>query len=146
MIFQRIDFLIKLFVWLNTANCGRRFLLEIWIRTVPNTVLLKRSWVEQNCQPKPRPGMDEGWSQVSETTFIEIWSDASLNKVLECLCFSTSVDFKAFFDKYFVVKCHLRVWKLLIEFNKVFKTGFASKIHTPSAEILKFFWNKVRRD
>jgi hypothetical protein len=110
-----------------------------------NTVLLKRSWVEQNCQPKSRPGMDEGWSQVSQTTFIEIWSDASQNKVLECLCFSTSVDFKAFFDKYFVVKCHLRVWKLLMEFNKVSKTGFASKIRTPCAEILAFFWNKVRR-
>jgi hypothetical protein len=72
--------------------------------------------------------MDEGWSQVSQTTFIEIRSDASLNKVLECLFLSASVNFKAFFDKYFVVKCHLRVWKLLVEFNEVSKTGFESKI------------------
>ncbi len=54
---------------------------------IPNTVLLKRSQVDQNCQQKPRPGMDEGWSQVSQTTFIEIRSDASLNKVVKSLFF-----------------------------------------------------------
>jgi hypothetical protein len=90
--------------------------------------------------------MDEGWSQVSQTTFIEIRSDASLNKVVKSLCFGTLANFKACFDEYFVVKCHLRVWKLLVEFNDVSKTGLGSKIRTPYAEILAFFGDKVRRD
>jgi hypothetical protein len=75
--------------------------------------------------------MDEGWSQVSQTTFIEIRSDASLNKVVKNLCFGTSANFKACFDEYFVVKCRLRVQKLLIEFNDVSKTGLGSKIRIP---------------
>jgi hypothetical protein len=81
--------------------------------------------------------MDEGWSQVPQTSFIEIRSDAFLNKVLECLCFGASVNFKDFFDKYFVVRSHLRVWRLLVEFNEVFKTVFKFKIRTPYAEILE---------
>ncbi len=50
------------------------------------------------------------------------------------------------FDKYFVVKSHSRVLKFLVEFNEVCKTGFESKIRTPWAEILAFFWDKVHRN
>ncbi len=87
--------------------------------------------------------MDEGWSQVSQTTFIEIRSDASLNKVVKSLCFGTSSNFKACFDEYFVVKCRLRVHKLLLEFIDVSKTktGLGSKIRTSYAEILAIFLN-----
>jgi hypothetical protein len=83
--------------------------------------------------------MDEGWSQVSQTSFIEIRSDFSPHKVFESLFFSASVNFKDFFDDYFVVKSHSRVSKLLIEFNDVSKTGLGFKIRTPYAEILAFF-------
>jgi hypothetical protein len=42
--------------------------------------------------------------------------------------FSASVNSKAFFHTYFVIKSHLRVPKLLVELNDVFKTGLRSKI------------------
>ncbi len=45
--------------------------------------------------------------------------------------FSASVNFKAFFDEYFVVKSHLHVQKFFVEFNDVSKTGLTSKIRTP---------------
>jgi hypothetical protein len=47
--------------------------------------------------------------------------------------------FKDFFDGYFVVKSLLRLSKLLVESNDVFKTVLGSKIRTPYAEILAFF-------
>ncbi len=45
--------------------------------------------------------------------------------------FSNVCQLQGFFDKYFVVRSHLRVLKLLVEFNDVFKTGLGSKIRTP---------------
>ncbi len=109
------------------------------------TVLLKRSQVEQNCQQKIRPGMDEGWSQVSQTSFSQIRSASSPHKVFESLFFSASVSFKAFFDECFVIKSLSGLSKLLVESNKVSKTVLGSKIHALYAEILVFFQYKVRR-
>jgi hypothetical protein len=60
--------------------------------------------------------------------------------------FSASVNFKAFFDRYLAVKSHLRVLKFFVGFINVSKTGFRSKICTPWAEILAFFWDKVCRN
>jgi hypothetical protein len=90
--------------------------------------------------------MVQGWFQVSQTSFSQILSASSPHKVFESLCFSASVNFKAFFDEYFVVKSHSCVLKFLIEFIDVSKTGLESKIRTPWAEIFEFFWDKVRRN
>jgi hypothetical protein len=49
---------------------------------------------------------------------------------------SASVNFKTFYDKYFVVKSHSRAVKLPVEFNVISKTGLQSKIRIPWAEIL----------
>ncbi len=63
---------------ISYSNCQRIFyFLQRCLGHQTVTVLLKRSQVEQNCQQKPRPGMDEGWSQVSQTSFIEIRSASS---------------------------------------------------------------------
>ncbi len=55
---------------------------------------------------------------------------------------SASVNFKAYFDEYFVVKSPWRLSKLLVV-NDVSKTGLESKIRKPWTEILAFFWDKV---
>jgi hypothetical protein len=83
--------------------------------------------------------MDEGWSLVSQTSFIEIRSASSPHKVFESLCFSASVNFKNFFDEYFVVKSLPRLSKLLVESTEVSKSVLGSKIRTPYVEILAFF-------
>jgi hypothetical protein len=82
--------------------------------------------------------MDEGWSQVSQTSFSQIRSASSPQRVFESLFFSASVNFKAFFDECFVIKSLSRLSKLL-ESNKVSKTVLGSKIRAPYAEILAFF-------
>jgi hypothetical protein len=41
--------------------------------------------------------------------------------------FSTFVNFKAFFDEFFVAKSRFGLLKLLVEFNDVSKTGLESK-------------------
>jgi hypothetical protein len=69
----------------------------------------------------------------------EIRIASSPLKIFESLFFSASVNFKAFFDKYFVVKSHACLFKLPMEFNEVSKIGLGSKIRTPYAEILAFF-------
>jgi hypothetical protein len=69
-----------------------------------------------------------------------------LTKFSKVCDFSASVNFKAFFYRYLAVKSHLRVLKFFVEFTNVSKTGFESKIRTPWAEILAFFWDKVRRN
>jgi hypothetical protein len=58
---------------------------------------------------KTKTGDGEGWSQVPQTSFIEIRSASSPHKVFESLFFSASVNFYAFFDTYFVVISHLRL-------------------------------------
>ncbi len=110
------------------------------------TVLLKPSWVEQNCQRKPRSGMAQGWSQVSQTSFSQILSAPSPNKIFNSLCFFSVCPLQGFFDTYFAVKSHLRVLKFFEEFINFFKTGFKSKIRIPWAEILAFSWDKVHRN
>ncbi len=45
---------------------------------------------------KTETGMDEGWSQDSQTMVFEIRLDSSPHKIFESLLFSTSVIFKAF--------------------------------------------------
>ncbi len=73
------------------------FFMWAWaLNIVQHTVLLKFSWVEQNCQRKPRSGMVQGWSQVSQTSFSQILSAPSPHKIFKKLCFSASVNFKAF--------------------------------------------------
>jgi hypothetical protein len=56
-----------------------------------------------------KENQDRGWFQVSQTSFSKILSAPTPHKVFESLCFSASVNFKAFFDKYFLVKSHLCV-------------------------------------
>jgi hypothetical protein len=80
--------------------------------------------------------MDEGLSQVSQTSFSQILSAPTLNKIFKSLCFSASVNFKAFFGTYFVIKSHLRVLKFFVEFKDVSKTALKSKIRKPVTEIL----------
>jgi hypothetical protein len=83
--------------------------------------------------------MDEGWSQVFQTKFTGILlnpinhevDSSSPHKVVKSLCFGTSINFKAFFDKYFVVKSCSRFSKLLVEFNEDSKTGRGFKIRIP---------------
>ncbi len=116
------------------------------ISSIEHTVLLKPSWVEQNCQRKPRSGMVQGWSQVSQTSFSQILSAPSLNKIFKSLCFFSVCQLQRFFYRYFAVKSYLRVLKFFVEFINVSQTGFKSKICTPWAEILAFFRGKVRRD
>jgi hypothetical protein len=84
--------------------------------------------------------MVQGWSQKS---FNEILSASSLNQIFRKFVFSTFVNFKAFFDEFFVAKSRFGLLKLLVEFNDVSKTGLESKIRTPLAEILAFFWDKL---
>jgi hypothetical protein len=76
--------------------------------------------------------MGEGCCQMSQTMVFEIRPASSTLKIFESLFFSTSVNFKAFSDKYFVVKFHSLVMKLIVEFNSDSKTGLGSKIRTPS--------------
>ncbi len=77
---------------------------------------------------------------------VSLKSDLLLpHKVFGSLFFSTSVNFKAFFDKYFVVKSHLRLSKLQIEFNDLSKAVPGFKIRTPWAEILAFFLRTVSK-
>jgi hypothetical protein len=61
------------------------------------TVLLKPSWVEQNCQRKLRSGMVQGWSQVSQTSFSQILSAPSLNKIFKSLSFFSVCQLQGFF-------------------------------------------------
>jgi hypothetical protein len=67
------------------------------------TVLLKPSLVEQKCRRKRGSEMNEGWFQLFQTSFIEVVLASSSHKIFEFF-FSTSVNFKDFFDKYFMVK------------------------------------------
>jgi hypothetical protein len=83
---------------------------------------------------------DEGWSQVSQTTFSQILSASSPHKIFENLCFFSVCQLQGFFDEYFVVKSHLCVLKFLVEFSDVSKTGLGSKIQ---AEILALFRDMV---
>jgi hypothetical protein len=78
--------------------------------------------------------MVQGWSQ---TSFSQILSAPTPNKIFESLCFSASVNFKAFFDTYFVVKSHLRVQKFFVEFNDDPKTALKSKI---VGKLKEFSW------
>jgi hypothetical protein len=90
----------------------------------------------------------DGWGMVLGVPNNFLWNPIWCFPEQSCqkFCFGTLANFKACFDEYFVVKCRLRVWKLLVAFNDVSKTGLGSKIRTPYAEILAFFGDKVRRD
>jgi hypothetical protein len=60
---------------------------------------------------------------------VSLKSDLMLpfRKFSKVCVFSASVNFKAFFDKYFLAKSHTCLLKLQVEFNDVFKTGLGSK-------------------
>ncbi len=90
--------------------------------------------------------MIQGWSQVSQTSSSQIPSAPTPHKIFESLCFFSVCQLQGFFDEYFVVKSQFRDQKHLVEFNDVSKTALKSKIRTPWAEILAFFWDKVRRN
>jgi hypothetical protein len=70
-------------------------IVKNWI--FQHTVLLKPSWVEENCQRKLRSGMVQGWSQVSQTSFSQILSAPTLNKIFESLCFFSVCQPQGFF-------------------------------------------------
>ncbi len=130
----------------NTIYC----LLRYW-----NLYFLS-IWRKQCFRVKigPRHGSLEaivGRTKLSKKTKIGDGSGMSclllpLTKFSKVCVFSASVNFKGFFDRYLAVKSHLRVLKFFVEFIKVSKTGFESKIRTSWAEILAFFWDKVRRN
>ncbi len=87
-----------------------------------STVLLKPSWVEKNCQRKPRSGgsgMVQGWSQVYQTSFSQILSAPSPNKIFKSLCLFSVCQLQGFFDRYLAVKSYLRVLKFFVEFINV---------------------------
>ncbi len=81
-------FLMKIFVTLKKP--------PFW-RSILDTVLLKPSWVEQNCQRKLRSGMVQEWSQVSQTSFSQILSAPSLNKIFKSVSFFSVCQLQGFF-------------------------------------------------
>jgi hypothetical protein len=89
--------------------------------------------------------MGKGCCQKSKTMVFEIRLASSPLKIFESLCFFNVYQLQGFFYKYFVVKSHKRVPKLIVEFNDASKTALGSKIRTPYSELCAFISGKVRR-
>jgi hypothetical protein len=87
------------------------------------------SWSDLRSNKIVNKNQERGWIRNGPRCpkQVSLKSDLLLpHKVFESLCFSASVNFKAFFDGYFVVKSHWRLSKLLVESNEVSKSVLRS--------------------
>ncbi len=108
------------------------------------------SWCDRRSNKIVKENQDRGWfkdgprcpKQVSVKSCLLL----PLTKFSKNCVFSASVNFKVFFDKYLAVKSHSHFRRFFVEFINVSKTVLGSKIYTPWAEILAFFWDKVHRN